>query len=921
MTAPASSPCIEDDELVARVVGGLDAARHRAIDAHVATCDSCRVVLSELARTEGSRPAPTALGRYELREQVGAGGMGTVYAAWDPKLGREVAVKILHDAQVDATERFVHERQILAALEHPNICRLLDAGETTEQRPYFVMELIEGLPIDEYCDTHRLSTRQRLELIVQVCAAVQHAHQNLVVHRDLKPSNILVTAEGVPKLLDFGIARLLQDSANLTQTGTGAMTPAFASPEQVRRLPIATASDVYSLGVVLYGLLCGVSPYGAASTRIDDLLEAICNGEPPAPSIAAADIPEEEVRLREPTRERLRRELRGDVDSIVSMALRKEPRARYASPEALAKDVRATLAGYPTSARTSTPAYLASKFVRRHKTSLAAVVAAFLALTAGLIATAWQARAASRGLERAERRFAQVRSLANSVLFEYHDGIAALPGSTPLRERLVKTALSYLDSLAAEARDDPSLQRELATAYLKVGDVQGDPAGSSLGDTKSATASYLRAQAIAQAVLSADPRDREAQRLVASSHGKVGAILEVSGDLNRARGQYEEARALYEQLAREQPADLDVRFDGSKADVALGQVSARLGKLEDAAATLSRALATREALAAQRPDALTRRGLALAHSALADVLKEQRNAKSANAHYEKTEEILEGLRLEDPNDVETRRVLGVIWLRHADLLLAQGELARSTELAHRGLALHEALLAADPRNAVARRDLIVALHGLAQAHHAAQEYADARTTGRRGLELSRGLALDDPSNTQARRDFGQLSLRVAQIELDLGDLPAARKCYRDLLEVATALIALDPSSELDKELISEGHAGNAQVHLAHERIDDALAANARALEALEPIAGANPTSGRLHAMLARLEQVQGSLYAARANASTEPARRAESWRLARDFSQRAVTRLDTLEAQGNLLSTGEALRVAARSALEVADKK
>ncbi len=901
MTSPASNLCIEEDELVARVAGGLDASRMHAIDSHVAGCESCRVVLSELARTEGARPIPTALGRYELREQVGAGGMGTVYAAWDPKLGREVAVKILHDAKVEATERFFHERQILAGLEHPNICRLLDAGETSDQRPYFVMELIEGLPIDQYCDRHRLSTRARLALIVQVCAAVQHAHQNLVVHRDLKPSNILVTSDGTPKLLDFGIAKLLQDSTSLTQTGTGPMTPAYASPEQVRRLPIATASDVYSLGVVLYELLCGVSPYGAASLGIDALLQVICTEEPPLPSAAAEGVCEDDVKHREPSRERLHKELTGDVDSIVSMALRKEPGARYASPDALAKDVNAYLAGYPTSARTSTAVYLTSKFVRRHKTSLAALVAAFVALTAGLIATAWQARVASRGLARAERRFAQVRSLANSVLFEYHDGIASLPGSTPVRERLVKDALSYLDSLATEARDDPSLQRELATAYLKVGDVQGDPSTSSLGDTTSATTSYLRGRAIAEAVLTSNPRDHEARRLVASSHLKVGAILEVAGDLSSALAQYQQARTLYEKLAGE----LDVRFDASKTDIALGQVYARLGKLEDAVREMSHALETREALVAEHSDGPTRRGLAIAHTALADVLKEQRHAKEANAHYEQTEAILEG-------DGDGRRMLAVIWLRHADLLLAEGDLARSTELAQKGLEIHEALVAADPRNAVARRDLTIALYGLAEAQHAAKKYGDARVTGRRGLELSRVLAIDDPSNTQVRRDFGQLSLLVAQIELDDGDLPAARKCYRDLLEVATALMALDPDSELDKELISEGHAGNAQVHLAHGRIDDALAANTLALETLEPIVRANPTSGRLRAMLARLQQAQGRLYATQATATHQP----EAWTKARDFSQRALTGFDALKAQGNLMSSSAPLHAEAAAGVK-----
>jgi serine/threonine protein kinase/Flp pilus assembly protein TadD len=344
-------------------------------------------------------PLPRRLGSYLLLREIGGGGMGVVYLARrdDEQYEREVAVKILRAGSRDteAVHRFLAERQILARLEHPDIARLYDGGTTEDGRPFLVMELVDGVPLDEYCDLHALPVDARLALFRRVCAAVQYAHQNLLVHRDLKPANILVTAGGEPKLLDFGIAKQLApegaDTAgtDLTRTGSRLMTPSYASPEQIRGEPITTATDVYSLGVVLYGLLTGRGPYRVASGLPHEIEHAICDQEPERPSQAlfrrgdpAPETPPETIAHARGTRPAaLQRKLRGDLDTVVLTALRKEPARRYASAAELAADLDRHLQYLPVAARPDTLLYRTRKLLRRRqKTVAAAVVAAVVAL-------------------------------------------------------------------------------------------------------------------------------------------------------------------------------------------------------------------------------------------------------------------------------------------------------------------------------------------------------------------------------------------------------------------------------------------------------------------------------------------------------------------------------------------------------------
>ncbi len=354
---------------------------------------------------------------------LGTGGMGEVYLAEDAVHGRQVALKLIGQGRAEEVRgrHFRHERKVLAALNHPHIARLYDSGVTPDGRAYLVMEYVEGERLDKFCQAKALTIGERLTLFRKVCSAVVYAHQNLVVHRDLKPANIRVTAEGEPKLLDFGIAKLLDPEGTTTTakldptvTMQGAMTPEYASPEQIKGEPITTASDVYSLGVILYEMLAGQRPFAhLKGRRPDELARAICEEEPPRPSTVAgrANLASETTTRsveQTPATTRtsfaaLRRHLEGDLDNIVAKALQKEPGRRYASAAAFSEDLRCYGEGLPVSARRDTLGYRAGKFVRRHKVSVAAAALVVMALLVSLVTTVWQARAVRQERDRAQQ--------------------------------------------------------------------------------------------------------------------------------------------------------------------------------------------------------------------------------------------------------------------------------------------------------------------------------------------------------------------------------------------------------------------------------------------------------------------------------------------------------------------------------------
>jgi non-specific serine/threonine protein kinase/serine/threonine-protein kinase len=461
-----------------------------------------------------------SIGPYRIVQAIGEGGMGVVYQAVrvDDLYRKLVALKVVRRGLYSATamRRFETERHILAHLDHPNVAKLLDGGTTPDGQPYFVMDFIAGTPIDTYCEAEKLPLRQRLDLFLTVCSAVQYAHQNFIVHRDIKPSNILVTAEGAVRLLDFGIAKLLDpdalsggDPGRDTTSGFQMMTPEFASPEQLRGLPVTTASDTWSLGVLLYVMLTGKKPFEFPSRSIHDIYAVIRDTEPRRPSLLTVGF--------------VARELRGDLDNILLMSLRREPERRYASVQQFAADIERYLTGMPVSAREDTFRYRAGKFVRRHKGAVLGAGLAALALVAGSITTSLEAREARIERERAERRFNDVRRVTNSLLFDVPDAIRNLPGSGPARQMIVTRALDFLNRLAEDARTDQGLAAELAKAWERVGDVQAD------GDVKGALASYRHALDLREKALAEKASDQDLKRETIANYGKLADLLQVSG--------------------------------------------------------------------------------------------------------------------------------------------------------------------------------------------------------------------------------------------------------------------------------------------------------------------------------------------------------------------------------------------------------
>jgi serine/threonine protein kinase len=448
--------------------------------------------------TPGSAPV-ASIGPYNLFRQLGEGGMGVVYHARQSEpIRRDVALKIIKPGMDtrQVISRFETERQALAVMDHPNVARVLDAGATGTGLPYFVMELVDGVPITHYCDSHKLSIRERIAVFIPVCQAIQHAHQKGIIHRDLKPSNILVAeheGKAVPKVIDFGLAKALGPQMNdltlMTNVGTVMGTLEYMSPEQAEpgRQDIDTRSDVYSLGAVLYELLIGTTPLEREMARVGyiEALQRIREHETPPPSTRFRRSGSMEIAARrrnDPSQ--LPKLLRRDLDWIVMKALEKDRTRRYETVNGLASDLERYLAGDPVEAAPPSANYRMGKFARKHRTALATAAAFSALLVAGIAVSTIEAR-------RAERRFAQVRELANTFLFKFYDEVTPLTGSTGVRASIVDTARKYLDGLAGDAGSDKGLTLELAQAYQRLGVVQG-AAGFSLGRPEDARRSYER---------------------------------------------------------------------------------------------------------------------------------------------------------------------------------------------------------------------------------------------------------------------------------------------------------------------------------------------------------------------------------------------------------------------------------------------
>ncbi len=862
------------------------------------------------------------IGPYEIVRELGHGGMGTVFLAVraDDQYRKQVAIKLVNrgmDTDL-ILRRFMMERQILANLEHPNIARLLEGGSTEDGLPYFVMEYIEGQPITQYCDAKLFTTSERLELFRQVCSALQYAHQNLVVHRDIKPSNVLVTAEGVPKLLDFGIAKLLSpgwdaETGEATASMVQLMTPEYASPEQLRGLAITTASDVYSLGLVLYELLSGHHPYRLPSRQAGEVAKVVLQSEPERPSVVVSrqqaddrNNPTQNYEQRTTDNAprtsktnaqsviRSAKSLRGDLDNIVLKALRKEPPRRYASVQEFSEDIRRHLEGLPVMASPDTFGYRAGKFVQRNKVGVLATAAVVMTLLTATAITTWQAHVARIERDKAERRFGEVRKLANAVLFKYHDGIEKLPGSTPVRQMLVQDALQYLDALAKESANDPSLQKELAAAYEKVGDVQGSPFRSNLGNYKGALASHQKALAIREKLGAVAPLDEQLKLEIARSYGAVGELLQVTGNLSAALEHYDKAFAVFDSLTKR---TTDTRHELSILDVRYGKALAETGKLKEAVERFQNGIAIANELStANQGDQQLTRAEAFAHISLGDAYVDMGQLKEALANHRQAFALLSPL--VSLTNAQSRRDVAVAYVRVADVMAKMGDKKGALQLELKALAEDEEAVKVDPTNALARRDVYIDYYKIAFMQEAIKEMKAALTNQHKCVALVEAEVAANPASSESRADLGVAYFRLGEMFENSANRQEALPNYQKAVEIEESISNADPANTVARGDLSEDYMKVSDVSLKLGARAKALEGYRKALAIREELVAKTPDDAEGRTQLARIYESLGEYFSLVAKNS----QRADDWQEARRLYQQSLDIWNDLQQRGKLTS-------------------
>ena len=699
------------------------------------------------ARPRESRREGQRVGPWRITAPLGRGGMGEVWLAQrdDGAYEGRAAVKVLRtglDSQ-RVLDRFALEQRALARLDHPNIARLLDAGRTDDGQPCFVMEAVDGQPIDQACAG--LPLEQRLQLFLQLADAVAHAHRQLLVHRDLKPSNVLVVpapigpaasaaAIGQVKLLDFGIAKAIDplDGADPDATAAGErpFTPNYASPEQVRGEPVGTATDVYSLGVLLYVMLTGVRPYGRTAGSAAEAARSVLEEPPTRPSALSPAL------VADPQWLLHRRRLAGDLDNILLKALDKGLSGRYASVDALAADVRAYLGGFPVSAQPAGWPYRARKFAGRHRAAVAAAALGLSALVVGLGLALWQreqAEAARLQAEQqralAQQRFGQLRQLANQLVFKYHDQIESLPAATPVREALLADAAEYLDDLAASGADDPGLSEELAGTYYRIARLQGIDASINTGRHADAARNLDKALALMRRYVDLPGTATPALARAVDMQVSRAEAWQRSGQMARADATLRAALPLLERTLARDPSDTwalaaAISLHGVHARILGSQTTqASLGRWAEACRSADRARTAAEAtLAADAANVYAPDSLAFTVGEQAHCQVQAGRLDDAAALFERQRELRELMAERLPDDMDFRWQRAVVRAQLARVRALQGRHAEAQALLREANAIAQRAIAADPGNDGGRRrfdaiELIEAEAELAAGHH------------------------------------------------------------------------------------------------------------------------------------------------------------------------------------------------------------
>jgi serine/threonine protein kinase len=767
-------------------------------------------------RDSGRLPpgTPARIGPYRVLHKLGVGGMGLVLMAIrdEDRFKKRVAIKLIKKGMdsEQVLKRFELERQVLSALNHPNIARLLDAGLSEEGQPFFVMEYVEGQTLLEYCDHNALSLYERLELFKKICSAVHYAHTNLVVHRDIKPANILVGKDGEPKLMDFGIVKLLNPDLSgftmATEPDMRLMTPEYASPEQVEGKPISTVSDVYSLGVLLYELLTGHSPYRFKNRLRDEIIRIVCNDDPVRPSTRITESetvikgdgttsiidPRTIARTRGGAPHRLKRLLAGDIDNIVLKALRKAPKRRYASAEQFAEDIQRHLDGLPVIARPDTPWYRAAKFVGRNKVGVAAAGAiAFLLVWSVVVTTlryleserlrkeAVESRDAARRAETdalaardreaiAKQHLLGISNSFLETLSAAGKGLDRAATTDDLREALLDGAHATAAGIESDASADDDALLLLGRIYLYMGDLEGGARSSGRGNFQTALALYDRAVEIL-GPLRSSRAGRDALRPLVTAHIRRSDALERLDEPARALDAAKHAHNLAQELA---PTEDSPDSDRRLLSIALNTVGDRrpTADAEVALDDYQAALGIRRRLARKNPgDPTTQRDLSVSYSKLGRILMNSERYGEAAKHF--------------ADSLEIRTVL-----------------------------------AAGDDTLRARRDLMMARRDLADALIAAEDWAAAAPIAQAALDDARALFDADQTSARAIEDLAKAYITLGDVEARLGNTDVAINHYTRAGETADLLRQAQPTHSGARFQWAKAQTSRAQL-LADEKHD------------------------------------------------------------------------------------------------------
>jgi len=876
---PQSGACISDDLLEQFHAMELTPPVAEAVKKHLQECSACstresallsahddllgrirawapadrKQVLSDSRELlspspSGSRPrtleSPLPEGvipGYDILSEIHRGGQGVVYRARQRSTKRDVAIKVLLEgpfASRAARRRFEREIELVAGLKHPNIVAVFDSGATTDGRQYCVMDYVDGLRLDQYVREKRLDVKGTLQLFASICEAINFAHQRGVIHRDLKPSNILVDTDASPRILDFGLAKQVAaaDDPLVSITGQVVGTLPYLSPEQARGQhdQVDLRADVYALGVILYELLTGQYPYPVIG-QLADVLRHIADTAPRRPSaVWREDAGVSSSGMR-------RCPLDDEIETISLKALSKEPQRRYQSAGELARDVKHYLAGELIEAKRDSTWYTLRKTLRKRRGTVLVGCIILALLIAWGVTTSYFYAKEKESADRARRRFDQVRELAHASMFDFHDAIADLPGATPARMLLVKNALKYLDNLSQEAGSDVLLIRELASAYLKVGDVQGSVRQSNIGDSAGAMVSYKKSLALLESIADSHPDpfvlkkslamlhacigdmhwqsgdmekslveyklgrdaaiealgmrqgDPEATRILVSRHQDIGDIELQIGHRDEAVKEFEAGLAMIEPLAQAPGADADVIISCAINYDRLASIAVTSGRAREALELYTRSLRLREAQAATNPSSVRYRVY------LANSLDQLSMLHLRSGHWdeslpfaEQARDIRKGLADADPDDARAAFELSVSYDQIADIHLHKGDFESGLAQQKLALALREAILKKDPTNARFRDGVAVSYDAIGESLFRMGKFAEAEDALRQAMRIRVELIAQNPSDHSLTTSHGTTLKSLGNTLLKLNRTTDAGKAFEEALKIRTEALARTP---------------------------------------------------------------------------------------------------------------------------------